>query len=286
MITDNMPRKENLTLDELVHVLQSTWISRVRDGQLYALQAGSHVLTWAREHADDFVVYCKRNGIVGATHETRVVELMLAADPDGVESGGQPRISRERRAEYAAGIGWFADCELCPETDEDKAVALARQKGRMTGIAQEYRQKKDADNPKAQAAKKKGQATKARRADKAAPTRDTGAKEQGSTPARSTGLAETIFDDKPNPSDDGGERPVFLQRRNEDGEPSEPDHELAEEIIAAGRPVELPSEFDQLPGVALWLTVRKGTEVYAFGPIYDDRLVRAASIRLPMQSAA
>jgi hypothetical protein len=82
---------------------------------------------------------------------------MLAEDGDG------DAISRERRAEYAACTAWFADRELCPETDPEKAVALARQKGGMTAIARQYRDKKDANNPKAKAAKLKGQATKARR---------------------------------------------------------------------------------------------------------------------------
>lgn len=53
----------------------------------------------------------------------------------------------------------FTDHQLCPETDPDKAVALARHKG-ITGIAQAYREKKDAENPKQKAAKEKGQATK------------------------------------------------------------------------------------------------------------------------------
>ena len=53
-----------------------------------------------------------------------------------------------------------SDHELCSERDPDKAVALARQKGRITGIAREYRLKQDAENPKDRAAKEKGQATK------------------------------------------------------------------------------------------------------------------------------
>jgi hypothetical protein len=73
------------------------------------------------------------------------------------------QIGLERRAEYAACIAWFADRELCPETDPEKAVALARQKGGMTAIAREYRDKKDANDPKAKAAKLRGQATRARR---------------------------------------------------------------------------------------------------------------------------
>jgi hypothetical protein len=155
-MTGKIPRKGDLTLDQLVHALQNAW-SRFRNAQLYAFCAGAPVLTWAREHEADFLTYCRRNGIVGDTHETRVVELMLARD------GDDEAISRERRAEYAACIGWFADRELCPETDPDKAVELAQKEGRITGIARLYRENKDAENPKAKAAKLKGQATKARR---------------------------------------------------------------------------------------------------------------------------
>ena len=146
-------RKEELTLDQLVHTMQNAW-ARFRNAQLYAFCAAAPVFVWARENEADFLTYCRRNGIVGDTHETRVVQLMLAEDGDG------EAISRERRAEYAAVIAWFADRDLCPETDPQKAVALARQKGRITGIAREYRDKKDAGNPKEKSAKEKAQATK------------------------------------------------------------------------------------------------------------------------------
>jgi hypothetical protein len=155
-MTDKTTRKEEFTLDELIRAMQTAW-TRFRDAQLYAFCTGAPVLTWAREHEADFLTYCRRHRIVGDTLETRVVELMLAED------GDSESISRERRAEYGNAIGWFADRALCPESDPDKAVALARQKRRISGIAQEYRDKKDANNPKAMAAKLKGQATKARR---------------------------------------------------------------------------------------------------------------------------
>jgi hypothetical protein len=155
-MTDELACKETLTLEELVHAMQNAW-TRFRDAQLYAFCVGAPVLTWARENEADFDIYCRRHRIVGDALETRVVELMLAED------GDSEAISRERRAEYGNAIGWFADRELCPESDPDKAVALARKKRRISGIAQEYRDKKDANNPKAKAAKLKGQATKARR---------------------------------------------------------------------------------------------------------------------------
>jgi len=151
-MTDQDVRKGDLTLDELVHAMQNAW-SRFRNAQLYGFCAAAPVLVWARENEADFLTYCDGKGIKSTTHETRVVELLLAEDGDG------EAISRERRAEYAASIAWFADRELCPETDPDKAAALARHKG-ITGIAQAYREKKDAENPKQKAAKEKGQATK------------------------------------------------------------------------------------------------------------------------------
>ena len=155
-MSKELPRKEDLTLDELVHTAQSAW-NLFRNAQLYAFFHAAPVLLWARENGADFLTYCERHAVAGETYETHVAELLLAADGDA------DTISRERRAEYRNCIGWFADHELCPETDPDKAVALARQKRRISGIAREYRDKKDANNPKAKAAKLKGQATKARR---------------------------------------------------------------------------------------------------------------------------
>jgi len=164
---NEFPRKVDLTLDELVHTAQDGWY-RFRDAQLYAFVNAAPLLSWARRNEVEFLTYCRRNSIAGDMHETRVVELMLAIDLDDENGEGEPIISRERRAEFAACIGWFADRELCPETDADKAVAVARQKSRITGIAREYRAKKDADAPVAKAAKRKAQATKARKKSSAA----------------------------------------------------------------------------------------------------------------------
>jgi hypothetical protein len=274
-MTDEVACKEELTLDELIHAMQNAW-SHFRNAQLYAFWAAAPVLTWARENEADFRTYCKRNTVRGQELETLVVELMLGADGDG------EAILRERRAEYAACIGWFADRDLCPDTDPNKAVMLAQEKGRITGIAQAYREKKDAANPTAKAAKQKAQATKARRVNKASRPDVAVPKDPRSVAAEGTGSAESISDDAPDRSDDAADEPVFLTRRIQGG----PHDELIEEIIATGKRVELPRELDHLPGVALWLTVRKGAEAYAFGPIYDYRLIRAASTHLPVQRAA
>lgn len=164
-MTKTTTPKEELTLNQLVHKMQTAW-TQFRDAQLYAFFYAAPVLTWARENEPEFIAYCKSKSIGCETHETRVVELMIAMDSDG------KAISRERRAEYGNCVGWFADSELCPPTDPDKAVALARVKGRITGIAKEYRAKKDAENPKLREAKQEGLATKTRRAASAAVARE------------------------------------------------------------------------------------------------------------------
>src|SRR5689334_8453973 len=102
--------KEGSTLDERVHAMQNAW-TRFRDAQLFAFFYAASVLTWARENEDDFLTYCKHADIGGDTHETRIVKLMVAQDPDGAA------ITRERRAEYGNCVGWFADRTLCPEAD-------------------------------------------------------------------------------------------------------------------------------------------------------------------------
>ena len=179
-MTDEVTCKEDLTLDELVHAIQNAW-TRFRNAQLYAFCAAAPVLAWARENQPDFLTYCEGKGIKCITHETRVVELLLARD-------GESRvISRERRAEYADCLGWFADLELCPETDPDKAVALAKDNGRMTGTAIRYREKKDAGNPKAKAAKQKAQATKRAR-------RQGGT--ENSVPRAASAAAARVFDEQ------------------------------------------------------------------------------------------
>jgi hypothetical protein len=82
---DETARKEKPTFDQLVHTMQATWwISNA----LYAFCAaapGAHMGagTESRLHL------LPSNGVVGNTHETRVVELMLAEDGEpGVASGG------------------------------------------------------------------------------------------------------------------------------------------------------------------------------------------------------
>src|SRR5262249_46240904 len=67
-------------------------------------------------------------------------------------------LSRAQRAEYANGLGWFG--HLCPESDPEKAVELARSSGRLTGIAALYREHKDEKDPSRQRRVAKSQATR------------------------------------------------------------------------------------------------------------------------------
>jgi hypothetical protein len=134
--------------------MQAAW-TRFRDAQLYAFHAAVPVLEFARAKPQDFRVYCQDRSVKGDLLETQVAELLIQDDPDA------DAISRERRAEYGAAIGWFADRNLCPEADADKAVHLAKRNGRIAGIAGAYRNHKNAENPRAAAAKERTQAAKA-----------------------------------------------------------------------------------------------------------------------------
>jgi hypothetical protein len=150
---DNGERKPELTLDEIVKSMQAAW-TKFRDAQLYALHAAVPGLEFARAKPDDFRVYCQDLSVKGDLPETQIAELLIQDDPDA------DAISRERRAEYGAAIGWFADRDLCPEAEADKAVQLAKRSGRIAGIAGAYRNHKDAEKPMAAAAKERTQATK------------------------------------------------------------------------------------------------------------------------------
>ena len=151
---NNDQRKPKLTLDQAVKNVQTAW-DKFRDAQLYAFHAAVPTLEFARANEHDFRVYCQDRSIKGDLPETQVVELMIQNDPEA------DAISGERRAEYGAAIGWFASRALWPETDAEKAVQLAKQRGRIKGIAGLYRNHKEAQNPEAVTAKEKAKATKA-----------------------------------------------------------------------------------------------------------------------------
>jgi hypothetical protein len=157
---NNEQRKLKLTLDQAVKTMQAAW-TKFRAAQLYAFHAAAPVLEFARTDQGDFRVYCQDRSVKGDLAETQVVELLIQTDPDG------DVISRERRGEYGAAIGWFADRKLCPETDAEKAIELARGKGGIKGIASAYR---DATTP---------DATKRQRAEAAQKARQTKAERRG-----------------------------------------------------------------------------------------------------------
>jgi len=274
-MSDEMRPKEDLTIDQLVHTMQAAWRG-FRNAQLYAFCAAAPVLVWARENEAEFLTYCEGKGIKCITHETRVVELLLAEDEDGA------RITRERRAEYAASIAWFTDHQLCPETDPDKAVALARHKG-ITGIAQAYREKKDAENPKQKAAKEKGQATK--KARRQSP--------ENSVPRAASAAAARVF------AQQMDSQPTIIERTREAGQDfcaaaGNSDAVLAfmsRHRISAG----LKPEFDGDNPVQIYLRVWNGKEkqFQLFGPALDfdladnlaDIIVREHHERAPKEAA-
>src|SRR5262249_48659188 len=68
------------------------------------------------------------------------------------------RLKRDQRAEYANGLGWFT--HLCPESDPDRAVELARSLGGLAGIAALYRKHKDEKDPSRQRRIAKARATR------------------------------------------------------------------------------------------------------------------------------
>jgi hypothetical protein len=152
-VEDGKQRKLELTLDHAVKNMQVAW-NTSRYAQLYAFHAAVPALEIARANPDDFRVYCQDRSVGGDLPETQVAELLIQNDPDA------DAISRERRAEYGAAIGWFADRNLCPEMDAEKAVQCAIQKGRIKGIAELYRSHKNAQNPDAAASKKRAKRSK------------------------------------------------------------------------------------------------------------------------------
>ena len=126
---------------------------RFRDAQLHVLVAGAPLLHFAEAHEQVFRGYCRdvlkdvnspRMMVdpARASLETLAFAVQVWNDPDARS------LTRAQRAEYASGLGWFA--HLCPETDPDKAVALARSLGRLAGIAALYRKHKHAEDPSRQ----------------------------------------------------------------------------------------------------------------------------------------
>jgi hypothetical protein len=276
-MADEVTRKEDLTLDERVHAMQNAW-TRFRNAQLYAFCAGALVLTWARENDADFRTYCKRNSVKGQELESLVVELMLVGD------GDSKALSAERRAEYAACVAWFADRELCPETDPDKAVALARQKKGITSIAKEYRNKKDVANPKLKAAKEKGKATKkARRQDA-----------ENNIPRAASAAAARVF------AEQMDSQPVIISRTREPGHDFCAAAGNSDAMLAFmsrhGIPAGIKQELDGDNYVQIYLRVWNSTEkqFQLFGPVLDpdladnlaDIIVREHNERAPKVAEA
>jgi hypothetical protein len=150
------------TLVEFVAGAQRGWC-RFRDAQLYVLAAAILLLRFAGAHKKEFRDYCRyvfrdiaSPGTVidpaRASLETLVFMLQVLKDP------AARRLKRDQRSEYANGLGWFA--HLCPESDPDKAVELARSLGGLAGIAALYRKHKDEKDPSRQRRAAKSRATR------------------------------------------------------------------------------------------------------------------------------
>jgi hypothetical protein len=140
------------TLTKLVEAAQRGWC-RLRATELYVLAAGAPLLQFAEAQPKAFREYCGRvlretnspERVIDparASLETLTFALQVSNDPDAGS------LTRSQRAEYASGLGWFA--HLCLETDPDRAVALARSLGRVSGIAALYRKHKDEKDPSRQ----------------------------------------------------------------------------------------------------------------------------------------
>jgi hypothetical protein len=150
------------TLIKLVETAQKGWW-RFRAAELYVLAAGAPLLQFAEAQPKVFREYCGR--VLGETNppervidparaslETLAFALLVSNDPDA------RTLTRSQRTEYASGLGWFA--HLCPETDPDKAIALARSLGRLCGIATLYRKHKDEKDPRRQRRLARARATR------------------------------------------------------------------------------------------------------------------------------
>jgi hypothetical protein len=140
------------TLTQLVETAQTGW-RRLRAAELYVLAAGAPLLRFAEAQQKVFREYCGRVlretnsparviDPARASLETLAFALQVSNDPDA------RTLTRSQRTEYASGLGWFA--HLCTESDPDKAVELARSRGRLRGIAALYRKHKDEKDPSRQ----------------------------------------------------------------------------------------------------------------------------------------
>ena len=210
------------TLAELVATAQTGWWC-FRDAQLHVLVAGAPLLRFAEAQEPVFRGYCRdvlkdvnspRRVIdpARASLETLAFAVQVWNDPDARS------LTRAQRAEYASGLGWFT--HLCPESDPNKAVALARSLGRLAGIAALYRNYKDDKDPSRQRRLAKARTTRSGQ-----PTGNNGsaASPEGSaalpiddTQARPPEMALSERDDTVSaPVSDGG-KPAAEARRTTD----------------------------------------------------------------------
>jgi hypothetical protein len=252
------------TLGELVATAQTGWW-RFRDAQLHVLAAGAPLLHFAKAQEQVFRAHCHdvlkdvnsarmMADPARASLETLAFAVQVWNDPDARS------LTRAQRAEYASGLGWFA--HLCPETDPDKAVALARSLGRLAGIAALYRKHKDADDPSRQRRLAKARTT---RSGHATGNNGSATSPEGSVAlpiedaqARSPEMALSERDDTVSaPVTPGGEEPAAEEVRTTD-----------EHVADAPKAGANPTETVELP-----LAVRNVAEL-ARGALYRADLSR------------
>jgi hypothetical protein len=231
---------------------QRGW-SHFRDAQLHVLTAAVPLLCFAEAHERVFRKYCgcvfgevnppeRVTDPARASLETLTFALQVSNDPDA------RRLTRSQRAEYASGLGWFA--HLCPETDPDKAVALARSLGRLAGIAALYRKHKDEKDPSRQRRITKPRALHNGTAtgDRGSTTspEDTGALPGDDTQAGRAEISLSAKDDAVSASTTlGGKEPAAAPARVRDEHPV---GELKAEVDLPEK-IELPVEVTNIAGL-------------------------------------
>ena len=159
-VTSILTDEDRAEFKRLMRNGQDHWL-RHRDSLLYALHGQVPTFQAAILKPGKWAIFAIENSLAGDLPQNQVAELMVRGDdnvedffdsyPDGWEERNThvpntlllryrwPTLSRKLRATYGAGIAWFATPALCPHTDADDAVLRAKERGRLKGIAKEYR---------------------------------------------------------------------------------------------------------------------------------------------------
>jgi predicted RecB family nuclease len=97
------PRKGKLTLDDLIHTMQETWITRVRDGQLYAFHSAASVKGFARlPRPDPGDIFFDMEGYPSFDDGSSLEYLFGFVTADGETPQFTPLWAHDRQAEKRA----------------------------------------------------------------------------------------------------------------------------------------------------------------------------------------